>query len=741
MEELYAPEPQGWEFPRVVDELGGNDYEDWSEFPAEEEWHRAREPRHEWQPSVRQRGKRAKPPDTIDIEEMREERPRVECPEGPASSRYGARDRSRSPRDVGGMIESFQAAPHWSEQVTASAFLTEATPGFWKQEEAMVSLEIDMPVNRGASERALKNLSAFLTAALRKRAVEVSEKRMTEEERKAFQKAKGIEVTNFLSAKAFEALPPGYKANREDAVKMRWILTWKALPDGGQKAKARAVLLGYMDPKYSERATTSPTTTRQTRQIQLTIAAAKNFTTRKGDVTGAFLQSRSYPDDLLCIPCPEILEAMGLPPESITRVRRACYGLVDAPLEWYRSVSEFFNELGLRRCWSDPCCWTYVHQGHLQGLISGHVDDFVFSGNEEHDGWNLITKKIQQQYKWSDWEQGNFVQCGVKVETLANGSYALSQEQYVEDLKFINVRAHRKKDKHAETDELEKSQLRALLGGISWHGQQVAPHVCAEVSLLLSEVTKSTIETIFRANKLLNQVKKMKTHRLLIPKVNLENFGLFAWCDAASQNRLDGSSTQGYIIGAASMGMSRGECCALAPISWHSSKIQRVCRSPGASEAAAAVNTEDSLFFARFQFAEMLGREVNIRQVNKLVNTIPGCLITDSRNVYDKTSTEVVCTKGTERRVDIELMSLKYAQKRNFLEIRWVHSEAQLSNSLTKNEMRQLLLFYDMKQKWRIVQDQNMTSARKRRERGQAPLENEDESNSTTYTANNNLST
>ena len=170
-----------------------------------------------------------------------------------------------------------------------------------------------------------------------------------------------------------------------------------------------------MDPCYSERATTSPTTTRQTRQIQLAIAAAMGFQTWKGDVTGAFLQSRDYPNELLCIPCPEILEAMGLPPESMTRVRRACYGLVDAPLEWYRSISTYFDQLGLRRCWSDPCCWTLQEKGKLIGLVSGHVDDFLFSGDETNSKWLKTMESIKTEYRWSDWECNDFIQCGVRV--------------------------------------------------------------------------------------------------------------------------------------------------------------------------------------------------------------------------------------------------------------------------------------------------------------------------------------
>ena len=48
-------------------------------------------------------------------------------------------------------------------------------------------------------------------------------------------------------------------------------------------------------------------------------------------------------------------------------------------------------------------------------------------------------------------------------------------------------------------------------------------------------------------------------------------------------------------------------------------------------------------------------------------------------------------------RTDIEMLALKSAQIRNRVVIRWVHSEAQLANGLTKaNEFKQLQLFYQM---------------------------------------------
>jgi hypothetical protein len=84
--------------------------------------------------------------------------------------------------------------------------------------------------------------------------MEVNEKHLTKEELAEFQSAKAIEVTAFLAAKAFEALPPDLKPDMSQVVKMRWVL---ALENTifTKRAKARAVLLGFQDPKYSERAT------------------------------------------------------------------------------------------------------------------------------------------------------------------------------------------------------------------------------------------------------------------------------------------------------------------------------------------------------------------------------------------------------------------------------------------------------------------------------------------------------
>ena len=80
---------------------------------------------------------------------------------------------------------------------------------------------------------------------------QVSERRVSPEDREKFRDAKDVEVKNFI-------LPEHLRPHRDQTVGMRWILTWKVKEDGSVKPKARAVFLGYQDPCYEHRATTAP---------------------------------------------------------------------------------------------------------------------------------------------------------------------------------------------------------------------------------------------------------------------------------------------------------------------------------------------------------------------------------------------------------------------------------------------------------------------------------------------------
>ena len=713
IEALSEKEATPWTFTRLAEEVGGNQYQDVSnEIPTVEEWARAQDPTQEAPPRrYRIVAKRPQTEMSPGDQEMPED---LESGTSQPSSL-----RRVEPQEPQHGLHT--QASHWRDEVRQSAWVAEQTC-FWTDSGAAVEVEVAVPESRRGLDSMTRDMQSYFVGALKRKAVEVSERRLSPADRERFQEAKGVEVKNFIAAQAFEALPEHLKPNREQAVGMRWILTWKVKEDGSVKPKARAVLLGYQDPGYEHRATTAPVMTRQTRQLMLQLAANKRWRLMKGDVSGAFLQGRTYPTELYCVPCDEICQAMGINPGSITRLKKACYGLVDAPLEWYKTVANFFSSLGLEKLWSDSCAWMWRKDGVVRGMIAGHVDDFLFGGSDDDAEWQGILLQIREHFKWGDWDKDSFVQCGVQIEATDSG-FALSQPKYAEGIEAINISSSRRTMRKAPTTDHEKSKLRGLLGGLSWHAQQVAPHVSAEVGLMLSEVNQSTVETLIKANLLLEHTKARKDHKMLISRQEGE-MHFFAWVDAASQNRIDGGSTQGILIGASGQGLQQGDVAAISPISWHSTRIDRVCRSPGAAETAAAVNGEDMLYYVRYQWSEMIYGKVDLRHPNKTVSKVPGYVITDSRNVYDKLATAMFSVNGAEKKANIELMGLKEAQEATGVIMRWVHSEAQLANALTKAQQhRELELYYRMQHQWRIVEDTEMKSARKRKNEGLEPLQ------------------
>ncbi|CAE7268352.1 unnamed protein product [Symbiodinium pilosum] len=230
----------------------------------------------------------------------------------------------------------------------------------------------------------------------------------------------------------------------------------------------------------------------------------------------------------------------------------------------------------------------------------------------------------------------------------------------------------------------------------------------------------STVETMMEVNALLHKIKDAARDPMIIrPLGSPEEVTLVAWTDASNQNRRNGDSTAGIFIGAAHKRISEGYMCDVNPMFWSSSKIGRVCRSPGSAEARAAIDGEDVLYLLRYQWGELLGRRPNLKDPDTCVKQTPGILVTDSRNVFDRMQQPYISPTGEQKRIDLELLMLKESQRRTQLEIRWVNAQAMLANSLTKRgEDQQFNRYVSCGFRWKLVDDPEMFSGRERTRRG-----------------------
>ena len=119
-----------------------------------------------------------------------------------------------------------------------------------------LEIQIELPESNRKWKQFLKAPKVFMAQQVKRRQVEVKEKTLTPAELKQFHEAKATEVRNFLASECFQLA--GERTFKDhEVLGMRWLFTWKYdekyVDQGGRKAKARAIVLGYQDPLYEHR--------------------------------------------------------------------------------------------------------------------------------------------------------------------------------------------------------------------------------------------------------------------------------------------------------------------------------------------------------------------------------------------------------------------------------------------------------------------------------------------------------
>ena len=94
-------------------------------------------------------------------------------------------------------------AERWQDRVSQHAWSVEPVE-YWMHEDTAVEVEIEVPDSLRGRKGMCQNLSAFFVGAMKRKAVEVSERKLTPSEREQFKQAKMIEVKDFIAAEAFK---------------------------------------------------------------------------------------------------------------------------------------------------------------------------------------------------------------------------------------------------------------------------------------------------------------------------------------------------------------------------------------------------------------------------------------------------------------------------------------------------------------------------------------------------------
>lgn len=323
--------------------------------------------------------------------------------------------------------------------------------------EQVLQVEVPLPENRSELKKFMRDSTTWVSNKLKK-GVEIKWKDIPQNRIEDFKQAKAKELKNWIRQAAVRLV--SHEVPRDRLLRMRWIYTLKQ--DGS--SKARIVILGYADPDLTGLQRASPTMTRRSRSLFLTMAAQQSWTILKGDVRGAFLQGLESETErqIYATPVEELARELGGDGSQNVQILKACYGLANAPSQWHSSVTAKMLEAGFEALQTDACMWRLMDRTNpdnplLIGLACAHVDDFLFAGEATHADYQQATRFIFEAYQWTPWEVDSFQHCGISMVQNADGSTSLDHSEFCASLEQIRLDA--KKTEQDKPSESEHKQL------------------------------------------------------------------------------------------------------------------------------------------------------------------------------------------------------------------------------------------------------------------------------------------
>ena len=524
---------------------------------------------------------------------------------------------------------------------------------------------------------------------------EVSERLMSVDEREQFIQAKMKELQTYFGNHVWEFADPDFVGrNKARVITARWVLTWKWDEENQRpKAKARLVLRGFEDPDLFGLEKSAPTAGRIGKLTLMDFATIHGWQVVCGDVRAAFLSGAGFEREIVVkLPrdCGPLL-GLGGQETAYMKMLKSAYGLADAPLLWFREASKRLERIGFVPMELDKCTFGFYENEELKGMVIIHVDDLLISGCKVSAGFQAILKKLKNAFDFGKWdvldEKKPLTYCGGNVY-LKNGEIELSYEQYIKKIIPITVPKGRKGE--SPLTSYEKTKARGLLGAIQWPGAQGVPSLLASASIQASEIAADKGECLANLNKTLRFAKANAEVALRMTKHvdKIQDGILVVFVDAAFGVRTDNASQGGYLIVHTHKDILDGKKCKYSVVSWKSYKLQRVVRSSLGAEAQAMAAAMEELYFVKLFMVMLLHPGLSVRQGQELLTKTQSVVVTDCRALYDALNRANVGTTQ-DKRVAIECLVIASMIKETGSILRWVSSERQLADGLTKVTARQ----------------------------------------------------
>ena len=567
---------------------------------------------------------------------------------------------------------------------------------------------------------------------------EVNQKTLTPDQRAEFVAAKRKELENYFANSVWEFAAPGEQQQGERhgrVITARWVLTWKCEDETAEvpawKAKARLVLRGYEDPDVMSLNKASPTASRQARLWLLTTATWKCWIVVGADVKAAFLSGSNF-DRIILVKLPlDCGPLLGVFVREhgrhvFMKLKKSAYGLSDAPLLWYQEACKRLEGLGWLKHHLDQCCFllTITDKANPNGLLIAmlilHVDDILVTGSATNPTFQAALEDLRKAFNFGKWDTLSKKQqlkyCG---GTILMNDYGIevSYADYMKKVCPMTVTKGRREDQ--EITEQEKSKARGLIGALQWPTTQGMPMLAASMSIQAGELSGAKVRLLLELNKTLRFGKANSDVNLKFmakkqePDACFDDLVLVCYADAAFCVRSDKTSQGGYIIVACDSSVLQGNKVPGSIVGWRSFKLPRVCRSSLAAECQACSTALEELMMSKLFLVILKNPCRSLRECRHFLQKDECAMVTDCKGLYDAVQRETI-QQATDKRVAIEGLLIKDMLKDLRCNWRWVSSERQLADGMTKVGARQAFVERFKGGYIQLVADESYQAAKKK---------------------------
>ena len=483
-------------------------------------------------------------------------------------------------------------------------------------------------------------------------------------------------------------------------------------PGAARIKKSRFCIRGDRDPDILSLSRFAPTVTTSNLQVVFQVAANKRFRGRVGDLKSAFTQSKPLVRSGGPLYCRSFHGSLpGLEEGQLAEIILWCYGLVDAPLNWRMTLTDFIqNDLKYKQSSLDPCTYLYFDydevtgQEELQGIISVEVDDLLMFGTAKHDE---KVQRLQQRFtfgKLKEIDESGVDFNGRRLKKVGE-DFLIDMQAFVEErLHTVKLTPERKKQRGEALTEEERSQVRSVCGGLNWIGREGRPDAAASASMFSSLMSTMKIEDVLELNKAVEQLKSDSSLALRIRPIPEDRLRWGVISDASWANARNGKTQAGHLLVSFDKSLLEGQRATTNVLHWRSGKLQRTVNSTLAAETQSLARGVGDLLWMMIVHEELVTANFQVRDWRKYIGrrgysaftkfeeteeVKDALALVDAKSLYDLLVNET--TGGTDRRnaLDVQVLREELAELKG--QIRWVEHLEMPADCLTKRLERWLL--------------------------------------------------